>query len=178
MGRAAGIHLIFATQRPSVDVLTGLIKANFPARLALKVASKIDSRIIIDMYGAQSLLGKGDMLFLSPQGACTRVHGAYVTSADVEKLVSIHADQQESAFHQFNEFAVTTSAHGAMGDDEDPVLYQQVRTYVATREDVSISLLQRQFRIGFNRSARLIDQLERDGLVSSAQGAKTRKVLR
>ena len=180
MGRAAGIHLIVATQRPSVDVITGVIKANFPARIALRVATKMDSRVIIDTYGAQALLGKGDMLILTSQGDCIRAHGVYVSQEEIASVVSWISLQQHAQYRSFDEFEQVGATHRSdIDSEEDMQLYATIREYVAEQEEISISLLQRQFRIGFNRSARIVDQLERDGFIaSSAGGGKTRKVLR
>jgi S-DNA-T family DNA segregation ATPase FtsK/SpoIIIE len=175
MSRAAGIHIIVATQRPSVDVITGIIKANFPARLALKVASKIDSRTIIDTAGAERLLGKGDMLFLDGTGTLRRLHGAYVTDQEITKVTD-HIRLQRRPNYQ----DLGSTLHDAVElHEEDDMLYQQVRAFLNEVEEVSISLLQRKFRIGYNRSARIIDLLQAQGLIASAEaGAKTRRVIR
>jgi S-DNA-T family DNA segregation ATPase FtsK/SpoIIIE len=180
MGRAAGIHLIVATQRPSVDVITGVIKANFPARIALRVATKMDSRVIIDTYGAQALLGKGDMLLLNSQGDCIRAHGVYVSQEEISSVVSWISLQQQAQYRSFDEFEqISTKNQVAIENEEDKQLYATITQYVAEQDEISISLLQRQFRIGFNRSARIVEQLERDGFIAaSSGGAKTRKVLR
>lgn len=180
MGRAAGIHLIVATQRPSVDVITGVIKANFPARIALRVATKIDSRVIIDTYGAQALLGKGDMLIMNAQGDCIRAHGVYVSQEEISNVVSWISLQQQAQYRSFDEFEQIGATNRVdIENEEDAQLYAAIKEYVAEQEEISISLLQRQFRIGFNRSARIVEQLERDGFIAaSSGGAKTRKVLR
>lgn len=173
MARAAGIHLIIATQRPSVDVITGLIKVNFPSRIACKVISKVDSRTILDCSGAEKLLGKGDMLFLNHKGLLARVHGAYVKDAEIAAVVEYIKKQRTVVYQELNV--------AADGDDvayeEDP-LYSDVVAFVTTLPQVSISLLQRRFRIGYNRSARLIDTLEARGVLMPADGGKFRKVLR
>ena len=173
MARAAGIHLIIATQRPSVDVITGLIKVNFPSRIACKVISKVDSRTILDHGGAEKLLGKGDMLFLNHKGTLVRAHGAYVKDEEVTAIVA-HIKKQRAVVYQQLDLVepVDDSAY-----DEDP-LYNDVCAYVTSQEQVSISLLQRKFRIGYNRSARLIDTLEARGILMPADGGKFRKVLR
>lgn len=173
MSRAAGIHLIIATQRPSVDVITGLIKVNFPSRIACKVISKVDSRTILDHAGAEKLLGKGDMLFLNHKGFIARVHGAYVRDDEILEVVSYVKSQQAVVYQ---ELAMPSNSHSdELVSDEDP-LYPDVCAYVTTMSEVSISLLQRKFRIGYNRSARLIDTLEARGIVLPADGSKFRKV--
>jgi len=173
MARAAGIHLIIATQRPSVDVITGLIKANFPARIAFKVASRIDSRTIIDMHGAEKLLGKGDMLFLNGQGIIKRVHGAYLTESEIQRVVD-HIKQQRPPLY----VELLPTAGSRSLDPEDEALYNDIISFLSTVDDVSISLLQRQFRIGYNRSARIIQQLEAEGRVMAVDGGKMRRVVK
>ena len=170
MARAAGIHLIAATQRPSVDVITGLIKVNFPSRIAYKVTSKVDSRTILDMMGAEKLLGKGDMLFLDTKGAVHRVHGAYVTDAEIQAVVQ-HCKAQRSVSYQ----ELISFKNEAASEDSDE-LFQEVINYIKNKDEVSISLIQRVFRIGYNRSARVIDQLESYGYLLPADGSKMRKV--
>lgn len=177
MARAAGIHLIIATQRPSVDVVTGLIKANFPSRVAFRVSSKIDSRTILDTAGAEKLLGKGDMLFMhasSPE--LKRVHGAYVSDDEVERVVEFLRSQRSVQYLDLNEVALASNQ--SQSRDMQDELYDQVRELIRTADEISISMIQRHYRIGFNRSARLIEKLELDGLVAPAQGSKPRKVLR
>lgn len=177
MARAAGIHMIVATQRPSVDVLTGIIKVNFPARIAFRVSSKIDSRTIIDAPGAEKLLGRGDMLFLHPRSsALHRVHGAYVSGREISRLTDYLRFQQEVAYLDLND-ALRRDGLADKNSFQDE-LYGDIKTFVATIDEVSISMLQRKFRIGFNRSARIIEQLELDGLVAPSQGGKMRKVIR
>jgi S-DNA-T family DNA segregation ATPase FtsK/SpoIIIE len=176
MARAAGIHLIVATQRPSVDVITGIIKVNFPSRIAFKVASKIDSRIILDCAGADKLVGKGDMLYLDGGSTLMRVHGAFIT--DLER----HAVAEHVRTQQAVEYLDTQAPFSLEGDDDidenDQELYQEVLSFIKLRDEISISLLQRQFRIGYNRSARMIEKLEASGLIISTEGGKTRKVIR
>lgn len=173
MARAAGIHLIVATQRPSVDVITGLIKVNFPCRISCKVASKIDSRTILDTVGADKLLGKGDMLFLDTSSQIRRVHGAFVAINEIEKTVTHIKKQRPVAYQEL----INEQTDCAL-PDEDQQLYQEVLSYIKTVDEVSISLLQRKFRIGFNRSARFIELLESQGLVLPSQGGKARKVIK
>jgi S-DNA-T family DNA segregation ATPase FtsK/SpoIIIE len=181
--RAAGIHLILATQRPSVDVITGLIKANIPSRIAFQVASKIDSRTILDQMGAETLLGQGDMLYLPPgTGHPQRVHGAFVSDAEVHRVVE-HLQAQSGP--QYLDGILESSAEGsgedgisidAGGAEADPMYDQAVAVVLKTRRP-SISLVQRHLRIGYNRAARLIEQMERAGMVSPMQTNGNREVL-
>jgi DNA segregation ATPase FtsK/SpoIIIE, S-DNA-T family len=176
MSRAAGIHMIVATQRPSVDVITGLIKANFPARLALKVASRIDSRTILDTIGAERLLGKGDMLFLESNGTLSRIHGAYVSEQEVMQVTN-HIRSQ--SLPCYADLGASTLQEMPFLSQEDDVLYSQVCAFLNEVEEISISLLQRRFRIGYNRSARIIELLQSQGLISAIEtGVKTRRVIR
>jgi DNA segregation ATPase FtsK/SpoIIIE, S-DNA-T family len=181
--RAAGIHLILATQRPSVDVITGLIKANIPSRIAFQVASKIDSRTILDQMGAETLLGQGDMLYLPPgTGHPQRVHGAFVSDAEVHRVVE-HLQAQSGP--QYLDGILESSADGSGEDgisidagsaEADPMYDQAVAVVLKTRRP-SISLVQRHLRIGYNRAARLIEQMERAGMVSPMQTNGNREVL-
>ncbi len=174
MSRAAGIHLIVATQRPSVDVITGLIKVNFPARIAFKVASKIDSRTILDASGAEKLLSKGDMLFLDPHGVISRIQGAFISGTEIASVVAFIKTQQTAAYIE-----LPTNAGAAQDfDGEDQSLYEDVVKYLGDVETISISSLQRRFRIGYNRSARIFDRLEAEGLIASADGGKLRRVMK
>lgn len=173
MARAAGIHLIFATQRPSVDVITGVMKVNFPTRIALKVVSKIDSRTIIDIPGAEQLLGKGDMLLMQQGGHVARAHGAFVQSKEVHAVASYLRMQQKPVYEVIEQLPTDNAFGGSTRD----ALYLDVLDFLKQRKDVSISLLQRQFKIGFNRSARLIDLLEEEGRISSIGSGKVRRVL-
>ncbi|MFA5306832.1 MAG: DNA translocase FtsK [Candidatus Babeliales bacterium] len=176
MARAAGIHMVLATQRPSVEVVTGLIKVNFPSRVAFRVSSKVDSRTILDTQGAEKLLGRGDMLWMQASSSdLKRVHGALVTDGEVERVVDHLRDQQQVQYVELDEISLRTN-HGSI-DDIDDELYDQVRTLISTMDEISISMIQRHYRIGFNRSARLIEKLEMDGLIAPAQGSKPRKVL-
>jgi S-DNA-T family DNA segregation ATPase FtsK/SpoIIIE len=184
--RAAGIHLILATQRPSVDVITGLIKANIPTRIAFQVSSKIDSRTILDQMGAEALLGMGDMLYLAPgTGLPVRVHGAFVADDEVHKVVeylkklAAEPDYVEGILARVPR---TRRGRGARrrrggGDGEaDPLYDQAVEIVIKTRRP-SISLVQRHLRIGYNRAARLIEQMERAGLVSPMGSNGNREVI-
>jgi len=173
MARAAAIHLIVATQRPSVDVVTGILKVNFPTRIALKVASKVDSRTVIDMPGAEQLLGKGDMLLMQQGGIIERAHGAFVQSKEVHAVASYLRMQQKPMY----ETIASTAANAAAVNTSADALYPEVISFIKKRKEISISLLQRHFRIGFNRSARLIDQLEEEGLIATAGSGKLRRVL-
>ncbi|THB66341.1 MAG: DNA translocase FtsK, partial [Desulfovibrio sp.] len=184
LARAAGIHMILATQRPSVDVVTGLIKANFPCRISFQVTSKFDSRTILDSVGAEYLLGKGDMLFKPSGGKLERMHGAYVRDEDVNQVVDFWRSQQGPDYEL--DFA-SWQREGGNGDggepgepggmDNDP-MYTQAVDFVLSQGKGSISLLQRRFRIGFNRAARYIEQMEADGYVGPADGSKPRLVLK
>jgi S-DNA-T family DNA segregation ATPase FtsK/SpoIIIE len=182
--RAAGIHLVLATQRPSVDVITGLIKANIPTRVAFQVSSKIDSRTILDQQGAEALLGQGDMLYLPPgTGLPQRVHGAYVADNEVHKVVeylkSRGAPQYIEGILEGGEADEEGGAEGEGGGGEgeaDP-LYDEAVAIVMKSRRASISLVQRHLRIGYNRAARLIEQMERAGLVSSMATNGNREVL-
>lgn len=174
MARAAGIHLIVATQRPSVDVITGLIKVNFPSRISFRVTSKIDSRTILDCGGADKLLGRGDMLFLDPQGAgLRRLHGAYVSDQEIEHVVQ-HIKQQR----QPDYLDLDAQLDGCNTDEDKDDIYIEVLNYLAEIDEVSISLLQRKFKIGYNRSARIIDMLEAEGCIAPSGNGKTRTVIR
>jgi S-DNA-T family DNA segregation ATPase FtsK/SpoIIIE len=188
--RAAGVHLILATQRPSVDVITGLIKANIPTRIAFQVSSKIDSRTILDQSGAETLLGNGDMLYLPPGTATPeRVHGAFVGDDDVHKVVEWLRTQGEPRYIEgvledvqamgdgkiINESGLPEDADG--DGDGDTLLYDKAVAIVTSSRRASISGVQRHLRIGYNRAARLIEQMEADGVVSAPQHNGTREVL-
>jgi S-DNA-T family DNA segregation ATPase FtsK/SpoIIIE len=179
--RAAGVHLILATQRPSVDVITGLIKANIPTRIAFQVSSKVDSRTILDQQGAESLIGQGDMLFLPPgAGMCQRVHGAYVADHEVHRVVEYLKSQGRPEYVDGMLEGEDTGG-GELGLDErsgeaDPLYDQAVEMVLRTRR-ASISLVQRHLRVGYNRAARLIEQMEQSGLVSAMQSNGNREVL-
>ncbi len=179
MARAAGMHLIIATQRPSVDVITGVIKANIPSRLAFAVSSGIDSRTILDMVGAEKLLGKGDMLFYpSGQSKPSRLQGAFVTDQEVEAIVDFLRKSSKPTFNQETIDQITSAAKASGGNDEETdEFYGQAVDLILEKEKASVSMLQRQFRIGYNRAARLMDELERRGIVGPEEGSKPRKVL-
>ncbi len=174
--RAAGIHLILATQRPSVDVITGLIKANFPARISFQVTSRVDSRTILDSIGAEKLLGNGDLLFLPPGTArITRVHGAFVSDQEVRKVMQF-IKQQARPNYRLEVLEVKKEVEAAAAEEEYDEMYDQAIAIVTETQQASISMIQRRLRVGYNRAARMIEQMERDGLVGPADGAKPREV--
>ena len=176
--RAAGIHMIIATQRPSVDVITGVIKTNIPSRIAFAVSSSIDSRTILDKSGAETLLGKGDMLYLSADSSKpVRIQGAFLSDEEVEKVVDYVKSQSEAQYDpNMTPSEVSTQGGGSpSADDVDP-LYKEVLLFIAKTQKASASLLQRRFKIGYNRAARIIDMLEEDGYIGPVDGSKPRKV--
>lgn len=174
MARAAGIHMILATQRPSVDVITGIIKANVPSRIAFAVSSGVDSRTIIDGSGAEKLLGRGDMLFL-PMGENkpVRVQGAFISDEEVEHIVTFVTNQQGA---NYVEEMMPTEETKAMENEVQDDVYDDAVALIVEMQTASISLLQRRFRIGYNRAARLIDEMEMRGIVGPSEGSKPRKV--
>lgn len=183
MARAAGIHLIVATQRPSTDVITGVVKANIPSRISFAVSSSIDSRTILDMTGAEKLLGKGDMLFL-PQGENTpiRVQGTFISDDDIKKVVDYTISQQKARYDETllmdeEEMHSTTMVDNGEKEDYDDPLYNEIVEFVVTQGKASASLLQRRFRLGYNRAARCIDLLEERGIIGPNNGSKPREVL-
>ena len=176
--RAAGIHMIIATQRPSVDVITGVIKTNIPSRIAFAVSSSIDSRTILDKSGAETLLGKGDMLYLSADSSKpVRIQGAFLSDEEVEKVVDYVKSQSEAQYDPNMTPSEISSQGGGSpsADDVDP-LYKEVLLFIAKTQKASASLLQRRFKIGYNRAARIIDMLEEDGYIGPVDGSKPRKV--
>ena len=176
--RAAGIHMIIATQRPSVDVITGVIKTNIPSRIAFAVSSSIDSRTILDKSGAETLLGKGDMLYLSADSSKpVRIQGAFLSDEEVEKVVDYVKSQSEAQYDPNMTPSEVSSQGGGSpsADDVDP-LYKEVLLFIAKTQKASASLLQRRFKIGYNRAARIIDMLEEDGYIGPVDGSKPRKV--
>jgi S-DNA-T family DNA segregation ATPase FtsK/SpoIIIE len=177
MARAVGIHLILATQRPSVDVITGLIKANLPSRISFRVSSKIDSRTILDGNGAEQLLGKGDMLFLPPASSrCIRLHGPYISEQESARLASFLRKQGKPIFDDSITAEDEKSGPAGLEFEKDD-LYDEAARIVVSSGQVSISYLQRKLRIGFSRAARLVDMMEAEGLVSPGAGGKPREVL-
>jgi S-DNA-T family DNA segregation ATPase FtsK/SpoIIIE len=181
--RAVGIHLLLATQRPSVDVITGMIKANVPSRIAFAVSSQTDSRVILDQSGAESLLGQGDMLF-KPLGTSRlqRLQGAYVSEEEVAMVVEQtrhqrEQDLDESLLELPEAFEEDAAGHdGEFDPDEDPLLDKAIEIVVQT-QTASVSLIQRRLRVGYTRAGRLIDMLERRGIISGYEGSKPRRVL-
>ena len=181
LARAAGIHLIIATQRPSVDVITGLIKANMPSRIAFSVSSGVDSRTILDMNGAEKLLGNGDMLFY-PQGyqKPLRVQGPFVSDQEVEAVVDFLKKQSTAVYNTEIEEKMNTvsiSQSGTGGGSERDAYFVEAGKFVIEKDKGSIGMLQRMFKIGFNRAARIMDQLEEAGVVGPEEGTKARKIL-
>lgn len=180
MARAAGIHLILATQRPSVDVLTGLIKANFPTRISFKVSSKIDSRTILDAAGAEHLLGMGDMLFLAPgTSQLKRIHGAFISEKETADIVDFWKDQGGSTYDQamLEELERDEELEGEEDSGEYDERYDEAVALVTQTGQASISMVQRRLRVGYNRAARMIEMMEREGVVGPADGAKPREVI-
>ena len=190
MSRAVGIHLILSTQRPSVEVITGLIKANITSRIALQVASQIDSRTIIDMAGAEKLLGHGDMLYLAGDtGKPRRIQGPYISEQEVKKVVNYIADQYKNV--DFEDMGPALEQSGGIAksqdaleinfdeaeDELDDELYEEARQTVIEAGKASTSYLQRKLKIGYARAARLVDMLEERGVVGQGEGAKARQVL-
>ena len=179
MARAAGIHMILATQRPSVDVITGLIKANVPSRISFAVSSGVDSRTILDQTGAEKLLGRGDMLYM-PIGASKpeRIQGAYIASDEVERIIDWVKKQQKAEYDQtmIPQKGASSSAENA-NDDPDDEFYAPAVDLVRKQQTASVSMLQRRFRIGYNRAARIIDEMEAKGIVGPSEGSKPRQVL-
>ncbi len=177
MARAVGIHLILATQRPSVDVITGLIKANLPSRISFRVSSKTDSRTILDGNGAEQLLGRGDMLFLPPASSrCIRLHGPYISEQESARLASFLRKQGKPVFDESITAEDDKSGPEALDFEKDDLYDEAARIVVGTGQ-ASISYLQRKLRIGFSRAARLVDMMEAEGLVSPGAGGKPREVL-
>ena len=183
MARAAGIHLLVATQRPSVDVLTGLIKANFPARISFKVSSKVDSRTILDTVGAEQLLGMGDMLFLPPgSSVLERIHGAFVTEKEITRIVEFLKAQDEPRYDSTVTEALPGEDEPGTGQDGGPSTqaderYDEAVEIVTQTGQASISMVQRRLRVGYNRAARMIEQMEKDGIVSPMDAKGRREVL-
>ncbi|HIJ38278.1 MAG TPA: cell division protein FtsK, partial [Rhodospirillaceae bacterium] len=180
MARAAGIHLIMATQRPSVDVITGTIKANFPSRISFQVTSRIDSRTILGEQGAEQLLGQGDMLYMAAGGRITRVHGPFVSDQEVETVVEHLRRQGEPTYVE----SVTEDESGegdgpaaGGGEEGGDDLYDQAVALVARENKASTSFIQRHLQIGYNRAARIIEKMEAQGVVSRANHVGRREVL-
>ncbi len=184
MARAAGIHLIVATQRPSTDVITGVVKANIPSRIAFAVASQIDSRTILDMGGAEKLLGKGDMLY-KPMGENTplRIQGNFISDEEIERVIAYTSKEQVASYDESitqmsqNTESISTAGVGGRDTSEDDPLYNEIVDFAIETGKVSASLLQRRFRLGYNRAARIVDLLEERGVIGPQNGSKPREVL-
>ena len=176
MARAAGIHLIIATQRPSVDVITGVIKANIPSRIAFGVSSQVDSRTILDMAGAEKLLGRGDMLYL-PMGSSKpiRVQGAFLSDAEVETVVAYCRDQGSAEYDE--DFVPEVDDSSMLSDEPVDELYEQALQIVLEGQQASASLLQRRLRVGYNRASRLVETMQMNGIVGPPDGSRPREVL-
>jgi S-DNA-T family DNA segregation ATPase FtsK/SpoIIIE len=183
MARAAGIHVVMATQRPSVDVITGTIKANFPTRMSFQVTSKIDSRTILGEQGAEQLLGQGDMLYMAGGGRISRLHAPFVADDEVEKIVSylkaqgapeyVEAVTEETDDDSFGEPGAAEAMGGGSGDD----LYDQAVAVVLRDKKVSTSYIQRRLQVGYNKAASLIERMEKEGLISAANATGKREIL-
>ena len=177
MARASGIHLIVATQRPSVDVLTGIIKANFPSRISYKVTSRVDSRTILDAMGAEKLLGKGDMLFMPPgTHRLLRIHGAMVSDGEIERIINFIKEQKKPDYNNEIFNVTTTDEEKSEETEEYDEKYDEALALVAKDRQASISYIQRRLRIGYNRAARIIETMERDGVVGPSDGARPREI--
>jgi len=177
--RACGMHLILATQRPSVDVITGLIKANFPARISFQVTARVDSRTILDCIGAERLLGHGDMLYLPPGTAkVQRLHGAFVSEAEIRKVTEFAKQQGRPNYALELLEDDSEDEDGSMADDGyDDVMYDQAVRLVTESRQASISWVQRRLRVGYNRAARMIERMEREGVVTTSENGRPREVL-
>jgi S-DNA-T family DNA segregation ATPase FtsK/SpoIIIE len=183
MARAVGIHLVLATQRPSVDVITGLIKANFSARISFRMATRVDSRTILDVMGAEHLLGRGDMLFLPPGSSrLVRMHGALVTESEIHQVVEFWKQQATPEYDATYLVAPPSDeeeeADGAELEGEEDPLYQDAVRVVMEMGKASTSTLQRRLRLGYGRAARILDRMQREGLIGPPDGSRPREVLR
>ena len=176
MARAAGIHIIMATQRPSVDVITGTIKANFPTRISFQVSSKIDSRTILGEQGAEQLLGKGDMLFMSSANRIVRIHAPYVSESEIEKVNSFLRSQGEPDY--IDEITIIKDSVGEEGiEGEKDELYSKAVDIIKAEGKASTSFLQRKLQIGYNRAARIMETMEKEGIVGQANHVGKREIL-
>ena len=178
MARAAGIHIIMATQRPSVDVITGTIKANFPTRISFQVTSKIDSRTILGEQGAEQLLGKGDMLYMSSANRIVRIHAPYVSENEIDKVNNYIRSQAEPDYvDEILSFADERDEGASLSNDNKDELYETAVGIIKSEGKASTSFLQRKLQIGYNRAARIIDMMETEGIVSKANHVGKRDVL-
>jgi S-DNA-T family DNA segregation ATPase FtsK/SpoIIIE len=185
MARAVGMHLVLATQRPSVDVITGLIKANFPSRISFRVATRVDSRTVLDSMGAEHLLGKGDMLFLPPGSSrLTRVHGAFVSESETNQVVEFWKSQAKPEYDESflkappsDDDDDSSESEDVMEGEQDPMYEDAVRV-VLEMGKASTSTLQRRLRLGYGRAARILDIMQRDGIIGPPDGSKPREVLK
>tara|TARA_Y100001970_G_C13680466_1_gene577452 strand:- start:74 stop:610 length:537 start_codon:yes stop_codon:yes gene_type:complete len=178
MARAAGIHIIMATQRPSVDVITGTIKANFPTRISFQVSSKIDSRTILGEQGAEQLLGKGDMLFMSSANRIIRIHGPYVSESEIEKVNSFLRSQGEPNYiDEITLIQDNEASSNESGDDDKDELYYKAIDIIKAEGKASTSFLQRKLQIGYNRAARIMETMEKEGIVGKANHVGKREIL-
>ena len=180
MARAAGIHIIMATQRPSVDVITGTIKANFPTRISFQVTSKIDSRTILGEQGAEQLLGKGDMLYMSSANRITRIHAPYVSEVEIDKVNNFLRNQAEPDYvDEILNFADKKETNEKNKDNsETDELYKEALEIIKKERKASTSFLQRKLQIGYNRAARIVEKMEEDGIISESNNAGKRHVLK
>jgi len=182
MARAVGMHLVLATQRPSVDVITGLIKANFPSRISFRVATRVDSRTVLDVMGAEHLLGKGDMLFLPPGSSrLVRVHGSYVSESETNDVVEFWKRQAAPEYDQ--SYLIAPPSDDEEADDAEPIgpedpMYQDAVRVVCEMGKASTSTLQRRLRLGYGRAARILDTMQRDGIIGPPDGSRPRDVLK
>jgi S-DNA-T family DNA segregation ATPase FtsK/SpoIIIE len=184
MARAVGMHLVLATQRPSVDVITGLIKANFPARISFRVATRVDSRTILDVMGSEHLLGKGDMLLLPPGSSrLTRVHAAYVSETEINSVVDFWKAQAQPEYDKTFLLAPPSDddegdAEAEVAEGEEDPMYQDAVRVVLEMGKASTSTLQRRLRLGYGRAARILDMMQREGIIGPPDGSKPREVLK
>jgi S-DNA-T family DNA segregation ATPase FtsK/SpoIIIE len=179
LSRAVGMHLVIATQRPSTNIITGIIKANLPVRMSFNVSSKIDSRVVLDANGAEQLLGKGDMLYLPPgTNKLERIHGAFVSEDEVKRLVEHLKGQAQPTYNEaLLQPPPADAGEAEGGDGEQDEMYDQAVAVVSESGQASISYVQRRLKVGYNRAARMIEAMEKAGLISPADGAKPRRIL-
>ena len=178
MARASGIHLLVATQRPSVDIITGIIKANFPSRISFQVSSKVDSRTILDRVGAEKLLGMGDMFFMPPgTSRLQRIHGAHISEKEVNRVAKFVKEQGRPSYDE--SILAIKEEEDTSGDEDEEYdeLYDRAVALVAEIRQASISMIQRKMRVGYNRAARMIERMEKEGVVGPSDGVKPREVL-